>query len=436
MRCISVIVLALGAQALKQESLSADPAFKLAAESVSELNENAQEISQEKETSDTGENWQFGMAAEELMTRMAVMPDLQPSDFKEKSSRSMWRTSAHQFGYYGAVALFGVLIAAIYSNRGIWQSIAVAAYVICLTLMSVSIRNVYVNFSFNYPQWLVVSHQFFTAVTGMCILKAREATGGKKIEFPTAATMMQGLGPVAGLFAFSLGLSNLGLLYANTHFYEMMNTTQIFAVVGISIILGRPFNMRFTLPITMCTLGLAAVAFGEMKFNLLGAVFVVGGVIVRAAKVQLQSMLMAPNQMTQQFDAVELMTWTGVLAFIIMLVWSMFSEGSAPWEDILDLGVLLAVGATCVCAVVLNFCALSVMKDLGPVAQQLVSQMKGVLACIGGWAAFQETITMQQMLGYAIVIFGIVWYNHTDLQIRTQLREDAAKALQKERGDA
>merc|ERR1719217_1803778 len=116
----------------------------------------------------------------------------------------------------------------------------------------------------------------------------------------------------------------------------MMNTTQIFAVVGISIILGRPFNMRFTLPITMCTLGLAAVAFGEMKFNLLGAVFVVGGVIVRPAKVQLQSMLMAPNQMTQHFDAVELTFWTAVITTVVMLAWSAAFEGMQPWNDIQD----------------------------------------------------------------------------------------------------
>merc|ERR1719359_610347 len=99
-----------------------------------------------------------------------------------------------------------------------------------------------------------------------------------------------------------------------------MSTFQIFAVVGLSVMLGKPFNNKFLLPLVVCTVGLGAVAFGEMKFNILGAVFVLGGVIVRAAKVQLQSMLMAPNQMTQQFDAVELMTWTGVLAFIIMLV--------------------------------------------------------------------------------------------------------------------
>merc|ERR1719149_189395 len=117
----------------------------------------------------------------------------------------------------------------------------------------------------------------------------------------------------------------------------MMHTFQIFAVVGLSVMLGKAFDPRFSLPMIVCTIGLAAVAFGEMKFNILGAVF------VRAAKVQLQSMLLAPNQMTQHFDAVELTTWTGILTFFIMLVWSLAAEGTGPWVDIMDLGTIVAV---------------------------------------------------------------------------------------------
>merc|ERR1719388_433406 len=103
-----------------------------------------------------------------------------------------------------------------------------------------------------------------------------------------------------------------------------------------------PRMLNFMLPLLAATVGLAAVAFGEMKFNILGAVFVLGGVVVRAAKVQLQSMLMAPNQMTQHFDAVELTFWTAVLSSTIMLVWTLMSEGKEPWTDLLDRGTFLA----------------------------------------------------------------------------------------------
>merc|ERR1719335_611083 len=109
------------------------------------------------------------------MSRLSVFPDLTPSDFKFKSSQQFKSPTAN-LGYYGAVIAFGILIAAIYSSRGVWETIAVCVYVISLTLMSVSIRNVYVRFSFNYPQFLVFMHSFSTATVGACILKHRQST--------------------------------------------------------------------------------------------------------------------------------------------------------------------------------------------------------------------------------------------------------------------
>merc|ERR1719161_3532851 len=95
----------------------------------------------------------------------------------------------------------------------------------------------------------------------------------------------------------------------------------------------------------------------------------------------------------------------------------------------MEFGTFAAVMATCSAACILNFCSLFVMKEVGPVAQQLIGQMKGVLACVGGWAAFGEIITIQQMIGYSVVIGGIVWYNHVDLQIKAEARADMAKML-------
>jgi len=438
MRSIIIACLALGAHALQQQSLSADPAFQLEEESSQEVidgeNRNMFDIDGDVELKGSSE--EYGMAAEELMARMSVFPDLGPTDFKEKSSRAMWGTISHKTMYFGAMIAFGAAVAAIYSNRGMFTCMCIATYTVSLVLMSVSIRNCFVSHSFNYPQWLVVMHQLATIIVGAIILKVRENQGGKKIEYPTATTLFKGLIPVAMTFALSLGLSNLGLLYANTHFYEMMGTFQVFAVVGLACMLGRPFNGRYALPLCVCTLGLIAVAFGEIRFNLLGAIFVVGGVITRAAKVQLQSMLLAPNQMTQHFDAVELTFWTACITSAIMLAWSTASEGMGPWNDIQDFGTIVAVAATCGAAIILNFCSMFVMKEVGPVAQQLIGQTKGVLACIGGWAAFNEIITLQQIIGYSVVVAGVAWYNHIDLQIKAEVHADMQKVLNSERQEA
>merc|ERR1719161_3503107 len=113
MHNIIISCLALSAQALQQQSLSIDPAFKLADESSREVFDNELAFDndaqlKEKETEE-GQEQEFGMKAEELMSRLSVFPDLTPSDFKFKSSQQFKSPTAN-LGYYGAVIAFGILI--------------------------------------------------------------------------------------------------------------------------------------------------------------------------------------------------------------------------------------------------------------------------------------------------------------------------------------
>merc|ERR1719240_272742 len=133
----------------------------------------------------------------------------------------------------------------------------------------------------------------------------------------------------------------------------------------------------------LVTAAIAVVAFGEVKFAVLGAIFVLAGVIFNGCKAQLQSMLMSPGVMTQNFDPVELVFWTSALTFTIMMTWSAINEGSAPWKAFWNTGTMAAVGISAVNAAILNTSGLFVMKEVGPVAQQIIGQIKSVLSCLG-----------------------------------------------------
>merc|ERR1719321_283811 len=99
-----------------------------------------------------------------------------------------------------------------------------------------------------------------------------------------------------------------------------------------------------------------------------------------------------------------------------MLCWSGIQEGQAPYNKINDMGIMIALLMTCANAALLNICVLFVMKEVGPVAQQLLGELKGALACVGAVAAFGEVISFQQMIAYALAVTGVHWYNHVDIQ--------------------
>eukprot|EP00746_Dinoflagellata_sp_MGD_P049916 gnl/MRDRNA2_/MRDRNA2_224473_c0_seq1.p1 gnl/MRDRNA2_/MRDRNA2_224473_c0~~gnl/MRDRNA2_/MRDRNA2_224473_c0_seq1.p1 ORF type:complete len:189 (-),score=24.15 gnl/MRDRNA2_/MRDRNA2_224473_c0_seq1:459-953(-) len=118
-------------------------------------------------------------------------------------------------------------------------------------------------------------------------------------------------------------------------------------------------------------------------------------------------------------DPVEVAVCTSLICLAPLTIWSAVTEGLAPCKEILTLSKFLAVSYTCIGAVILNIAALFVLQELGPVTQQVVGQLKCILAILGAVATFCEVITMQQIIGYTLLVIGLTWYSRTELNNRT-----------------
>merc|ERR1719335_117502 len=104
-----------------------------------------------------------------------------------------------------------------------------------------------------------------------------------------------------------------------------------------------------------------------------------------------------------------------------MMLWSFYTEGTQPFYDFYaNTGTQGAVLLTVINACILNTAALYVLQNLGPVAQQLAGQLKGVLSILGSVALFSEQVTVQQIFGFSIIITGVTWYNRKDMWIKQQ----------------
>jgi len=364
-----------------------------------------------------------------------IIAELGPSDFKVDVTRQNTHTQSFvQVVYVGVMVICCVAVASLYLNRGVVTVISVIGYLFCLSSMSVLIRNIYVNHNFGYPQFVTSCHGLLTTIVAYALLAHKEATTGQKITVPTMATLMKGLTPVAAAFALSLGAGNLALLYSNAHFYEMLSATSLLATAGMGVVMGRSVSPKLYPPLMLITLAVMIVCFGELTCTLVGIVFTVASIIFRALKAQVSSILMCKGEggMTQTFEPLELTLWTAIQTFIMMLVWSLVAEGLAPWKAALDLGVIWSVGLSAVAAAMLNISALFVMKELGPVGQQIIGNLKGILACVGAVACFGEAISAQQIVGYGLVIVGAYWYNKTDTQVLEEEKAEKTKLQNQE----
>ena len=84
------------------------------------------------------------------------------------------------------------------------------------------------------------------------------------------------------------------------------------------------------------------------------------------------------------------------------------------------LGLLLAIGLTCVNACILNVANLFVIRDLGAVATTLAAQLKGILIILGGVAMLGEVVQAQQIGGFGIILGGVYWYNRTQDMVKAE----------------
>jgi len=281
------------------------------------------------------------------------------------------------------------------------------------------IRNCYVNLGFKYPQFLTATHFVFTTMVGLTILFYQCVTQGSKITVPDLNCFVKGLLPVAMAFTLSLGFANNGLLLTNAHFYEMVGSSTPLCTTCIAYLLGQGFEKRLLPPLALITMSLLVVAFGEISLSLLGLMACLGGVIGRGCKSTLQHALMGGSEW-KAMDPIEVAVWTSLTCFVLMAGWSLASEGIAPCRDILAWETLVAVFYTCVGASILNIAALFVLRELGPVAQQVVGQLKGMLSIVGAVATFGEQVSMQQGIGYFVLMVGIYFYNQKDMEIKAE----------------
>jgi drug/metabolite transporter (DMT)-like permease len=331
--------------------------------------------------------------------------------------------------YCGSVVMVFGLVVFIYHSRGFVTVASIIAYVGALSSMSMLIRNCFVNHNFKYPQFLTATHFVATALVGSSILLYRRFTEGRKISVPQMDCAVKGLLPVAGAFVLSLAFSNNGLLLTNAHFYEMTGSASALSTAGLSVLIGRGFDMRLMPALGMISVSLFVVAFGEVSLSVLGLLCCVGGVLMRSIKSTTQHALMSGSEW-KSMDPVEVAVWTSLTCFVLMIAGSLVTEGFAPFQQILAWGPFMAVLYTCIGASILNIAALFVLRELGPVATQIVGNLKGILAIVGAVATLGESLSTQQALGYTILMLAIYWYNVTDMAIK-----DEKKKLLEQEGD-
>merc|ERR1719316_846768 len=121
--------------------------------------------------------------------------------------------------------------------------------------------------------------------------------------------------------------------------------------------LGLSFDLRLITPVMVVCAGVASCAAGELKISWMGLILTSLSSFTRGLRSTLQQNLLNPAR-TQAFnrditplDPVELLAWMSIPSILVLFIWSVLTEGWAPWERFAHPGwqpVAYSVLVTCV----------------------------------------------------------------------------------------
>jgi len=315
---------------------------------------------------------------------------------------------------YGvAIAVMVMLVTAMFYQQGFFTCFQVVLYVSCLAFIKIALKMVY-EYGFNYPKFITACHLFVSSSAAFVVLLHRNLSNGKPVPVPTSSEFFMGILPIASTFGFSIASENSALVFVSAAFSEVVASSNPVMSAFLTWALGMPFPLQLLMPIGVVVIGCAISVTGEMYFSAVGLALLLLSVFFRGLKAVMQQKLMT-GETKEKFDPVTLMAWTCMVAFFVVITYSALTEGRAPFEKMKEVsdfgGFFAALLGSCVIACTLNISALFVIKQLGAVGMQMVSQMKAMLVVIGGIAVLNESFTLVQWAGFVTVLGGVYWYS-------------------------
>lgn len=316
--------------------------------------------------------------------------------------------------YFCSLLLLALAVTIIYWPLGSMIILRILLYLLAGCTVTLTVKMVFSEpLGFNYPKLLTTLHLAMSALLGFGILIYRSFSEGKSIEIPTLQELWYKLMPLCLGMSYSLGCSNMALMYCSVSFAAIIGASTPFFSVLLMVILSMPFNWYLIFPVSGIVFGCMLTISGTLSFSLYGLILVLMGNLGRAIKAVLQQWIMT-GEVKDKYDPITLLTWQCLICCPIMLLWTVLTEGAPAFTAMFQHahpGILAAaIALSCLNAAALNALHIFVIKDLGAIGIQATSQLKQALTILGGVVMFGDAFTKLNVVGGMLVLLSAFWY--------------------------
>eukprot|EP00118_Oscarella_pearsei_P013736 m.113024 g.113024 ORF g.113024 m.113024 type:complete len:308 (+) comp37446_c0_seq41:3632-4555(+) len=264
---------------------------------------------------------------------------------------------------------------------------------------------IYVNYSF--PNVSLTCFHFIVTFLGLQVCSWLGIFRPRRLEIRQVL-------PLSLTFCGFVVFTNLSLQNNSVGTYQLAKVLTTPCVMFIHMYFYRKsYSTNIKLTIIPIFLGVFLNSYFDVKFNVLGTVYAGIGVLVTS----LYQIWVGTKQEELEVNSMQLLYYQAPLSALLLVLVIPFLEpvfgdkGVFQFES-WSLPVLITVCASGILAFSVNLSIFFIIGKTSPVTYNMVGHLKFCITLLGGYLIFEDSLSMNQLLGVFLTLTGIMLYTH------------------------
>ncbi|KAH6884594.1 triose-phosphate transporter family-domain-containing protein [Thelonectria olida] len=294
-------------------------------------------------------------------------------------------------------------------ERGLHPAFYIALWITLSSSVILFNKWVLATAKFDFPLFLTTWHMVFATITTQ-IMARFTTTLDSRHKVPMNPTVYgRSIVPIGILFSFSLICGNMAYLYLSVSFIQMLKATNAVATLLATWAFRiAPPNFKVLGNVAAIVVGVVIASFGEIKFDTVGFMYQVAGILFEALRLVLVQRLLSSAEF--KMDPLVSLYYYAPACAVTNGIFTVFIEvPRLSMIDIYSLGISTLI-ANAFVAFLLNVSVVLLIGQTSAVVLTMSGVLKDILLVFSSMIIFGDPVTAQQFFGYSIALAGLMYY--------------------------
>ncbi|KAI1353689.1 triose-phosphate transporter family-domain-containing protein [Xylaria sp. FL0043] len=274
---------------------------------------------------------------------------------------------------------------------------------------SVILFNKWVLFSAKFALFLTTWHMAFATLMTQLMAKFTTTLDSRHKVPMNTNTYMKAIVPIGIMFSLSLIFGNFAYLYLSVSFIQMLKATNAVVTLFATWAFGMAApSLNKLVNVFAIVIGVAIASFGELKFDGLGFIIQITGIVCEALRLVMVQRLLSSDEFKMD-PLVSVYYYAPACAIINGFFTILIELPRMTMADIFQVGLITLV-ANAFVAFLLNVSVVLLIGKTNAVVLTMSGVLKDILLVVASLVIFGDPVTLQQYFGYSIALAGLTYY--------------------------